>query len=150
MPRYLALALPICLVVVLGCAPSKSDIDKSLREEMKSKLNVEITSTSLTKQSDGGYIGTATASNGDVYDVTVSPPSGGRTEWQAVPAQALVEKKVTEFIEGHYKSKVKTLNLTKQKPGVYTGTAVLDIGAKFNVSTSLEGTQLMVKTDPIP
>jgi len=47
-----------------GCAPSHSDIEKSIKEEMKSKLNVNITAVNLMKQGDGSYIGTATADIG--------------------------------------------------------------------------------------
>jgi uncharacterized protein with FMN-binding domain len=148
--RYLALALPVCLVAVLcGCAPGKGDIEKSLREEMNAKLNVEITSTSLTKQADGGYTGTATARNGDVYDVTVGPVKGGQFEWKAIAGQATVEKDIRAWLEREYKSKVKNLALTKQEPGIYKGTATLENGGKLNLSTYLEGTQMMYKADPV-
>lgn len=151
MARYLALVLPVCLVAVLcGCGPSKGDIEKSIINEMKTSMNVEITSTSLTKQSDGSYTGTATARNGDVYDVTVEPPKGGRTEWKALPGQAMVEKTIREGIEGQNKMKVKALTLNKQGPGIYTGTAVLENGFKMSVSTSMEGKQIMMKAEPAP
>jgi hypothetical protein len=149
--RSFALVLAVCLVAGLaGCAPSTNDIDKALREEIKSKMNVEITSTNLTKQPDGSYTGTATAANGDVYDVTVSQPKRGEFQWKAIAGQALVEKKLREWLEGEYKSKVKTLVLTKREPGVYNGTTVLENDLKLNVSTHLEGGQLMMKADPVP
>ena len=47
-------------------------------------------------------------------------------------------------------SKVKTLDLTRQSPGVYTGTSVLENGAKYNVSTTLDGKTLNFKADPAP
>ena len=150
MSRYLALAVPVCLVALLvGCAPTKGDIEKSLREEMNSKLNVEITSTNLTKQADGGYTGTATARNGDTYDVTVKPPKGREFEWQSVAGQVMVEKNLREWLEGQYKSKVKTIALNKKEPGVYDGTAVLENDLKLKLSTHLEGTQLMMNAEPV-
>ena len=138
-----------CSSALTGCAPGKSDIDKSLREEMNAKLNVEITSTNLTKQPDGGYTGTATTRTGDTYDVTVGPVKGGQFEWKAIAGQALVEKDMRTWLEGQYKSKVKTLALTKQGPGVYNGTADMENGLKLNVSTHMEGIQLMMKADPV-
>jgi hypothetical protein len=147
--RVVAFAVPVFLVVLAGCAPAKSDIDKSIKDEMKTSMNVEITSTNLTKQSDGGYTGTATAANGDVYDVTVDPPKGGRTEWKAIPSQAMVEKMMREGIATQIKSNVKTLTLTKQGPGIYSGTADLENGLKMKVSTSMEGKNMNWKAEPM-
>lgn len=150
MPRFLAFVLPICLATALvGCAPSKSDIDKSIKDEMKSSMNVDITSTALTKQSDGGYTGTATAANGDVYDVTVEPSKNGRSEWKAIPSQAMVEKMVREGLAAQLKVNVKGLALTKQGLGIYSGTADLDNGQKMKVTTSMEGKNMSWKAEPM-
>ena len=148
--RFAAL-VPVCLVVVLvaGCAPGKSDIEKSIRNEMKSSLGVEISTVDLQKQSDGTYTGTATAANGDIYDVTTTPPKSGKTEWKAVPSQIMVERLVRADLEAKTQTKVQSLALTKSSPGNYTGTAELTNGKKFKVTTSLEGKTLMLKTEPM-
>ena len=46
-----AALVPVCLVaaLVVGCAPGKSDIEKSIRDEMKSSLGVEIAKVDLDK-----------------------------------------------------------------------------------------------------
>ena len=70
--------------------------------------------------------GTATAANGDTYDVVAQPPKGGRSEWTATPAQVTIEKMLRDMINAQNTSKVKTLAVTKQGPGAYTGTATLE------------------------
>jgi hypothetical protein len=149
MYRLLSRITPLALLALAaGCAPSKADIDRSIREEMKTSLGVEITSTDLKKQSDGSYAGTATAANGDVYEVTTNPPKGTRIEWKAIPAQAVVERTVRDGMNAQLPSKVKTLSLTKESPGVYKGTAVLEDGSKMNVSTKMEGKNLLWEAAP--
>jgi hypothetical protein len=151
MPRSLVLLVPVCLVATLvGCAPSKGDIDKSIKEEMKTSLGLDITSTDLTKKADGGYTGTATAANGDVYDVEVEPSKSGKAEWKAVPSKPTVEKMVREMIDNQIKIKVKSLDLSKQGFGSYTGTATLENGQKMKVTGTMEGKNLNLKADPIP
>lgn len=149
MSRYFALVLPVCFAVLSGCAPSKGDIEKSIKDEMKTSMNVEITSTNLTKGADGGYTGTATAANGDVYDVTAETPKGGRSAWTAIPAQSTVERMVREKIENDNKVKVKSIALTKQGPGVFSGTLELEGGGKMKVSTSMEGKNMNWKAEPM-
>jgi hypothetical protein len=131
-----------------GCAPSQDKIEESIREEMKKNLSVNITSFDLKKQSDGSYVGTATADNGDVYDVTTRPPEGNKIEWRAYPSQLMLEKKFREEIESMPGSKVKSLTLTKQEGIKYTGTAELENGLKFNLRAELEGTQVMTYIEP--
>jgi hypothetical protein len=151
MSRYFALLVPVCLAAGLaGCGPSKGDIDKSIKDEMKSGLGVDITSTNLTKQPDGGYTGTATAANGDIYDVVVNPSKGNKAEWKAAPAQPTVEKMLREMIDAQIKVKVQSMSLTKQGFGTYTGTAALENGKKLNLSATLDGKTLNLKADPAP
>jgi hypothetical protein len=116
---------------------------------MKTSLGVEITSTNLTKQSDGSYTGTATAANGDVYEVTTEVPKGGQVEWKAVPGQAVVERTVRDAMNAQLPAKVKTLSLTRQGPGIYSGTGELEDGTRLKVSTSMEGKNLNWKAEPV-
>lgn len=143
MSRILSLVAPAVLAVfAIGCTPRQNDIEKSIREGMKADQNVEIKTIDLTKQSDGGYTGTATADNGDEYEIIVNKPRGSRVDWRAVPSQPMVERIVRGGMDEKLKSKVKTLNLTKESPGTYYGTAELEDGTKLNVSTKMEGNAL--------
>jgi len=140
-----------CLLFLFatGCTPSQSDVEKSIREEMKSALGVTIQSLDIKKQADGSYMGTATAENGDLYEVNTQPPKCGTVEWKAVPGQAMVEKIVKDGIEKQIGSPVKTLTLTKKGPGNYSVPAVLQNSAKVNVSSRMEGAMLMWEALPV-
>jgi hypothetical protein len=131
-----------------GCAPGQAEVENAIRTEMKAKMGVVIKSVDLKKQSDGSFIGTATAENGDVYDVTTTAPKGNLLEWKATFGQALVEKAVRAEIEKRMGSKVKTLQLNKHGPGNYSGRAELESGVKMTVTTRLDGTQLLMETKP--
>jgi hypothetical protein len=140
-----------CLLFLfaVGCTPSQSDVEKSIRDEMKSGLGVMVQSLDVKKQSDGSYLGTATTENGDVYDVTTLPPKNGTVEWKAVPGQAMVEKMVREGLEKQLGSPVKTMTLTKNGPGTYSGPAELQNASKVNVTTKMEGTMFLWEALPI-
>ena len=144
------LLVPIILLSLLvsGCSPGQGEIEKSIRDEMKSQLNVVITSLDLKKQSDGSYTGSATAQNGDVYEVTTSPPKNNKIEWKAIPGQAMVERIVREGLEQRLSAKVTTLQLTRNGPGIYTGPAELATGSKVIVTTRMEGTQFLWEHKP--
>jgi hypothetical protein len=133
-----------------GCAPTQRDVERSIRDEMKSSLNVEITRIDLTRQSDGSYTGTATASNGYVYEVMTEAPRSRRTPWKAVLAQVTVERLVREDLEAKLHSKVKTLALTRESFGLYTGTAELENGQKVKIATRMEGNGLRLEYEPQP
>jgi hypothetical protein len=150
MLRRIVSVLPIALTVFLvsGCSPSQAEVEQSIRDEMKSSLGVAITSLDLKKQNDGSFLGTATAQNGDVYDVTTSKPSGDKIEWKAVPGQAMVETVVRAGIQEQLSATVKTMQLTKKGPGEYTGPAELSNGAKVTVTTHMDGTQLKWEAKP--
>jgi hypothetical protein len=145
MVRLALLFVPsfVLLFLVSGCGPRQSDIERSIRDEMKSSLNVVITSIDLKKLSDGGYTGTATAQNGDVYEVTALPPKNNKSEWKAIPGQAMVEQVVRSGLEKQLSCKVKTLQLTKNGPGIYTGPAELSTNQRVIVTTRMEGKQLL-------
>jgi hypothetical protein len=143
-------AVPIAFLasLVWGCSPSQGDIEKSIRDGMKSQLGVATTSIDLTKQADGAYLGTATAENGDVYEVTATPPKDYKIEWKAFPGQVMVEQRLREGLEQQLSSKVKTLQLTKHGPGSYSGPAELTSGVRVIVSTRMAGAQLMWEAKP--
>jgi hypothetical protein len=145
------LSLTVCAALALlaaGCAPGKSDIEKSVREEMKTQLGLEITAIDLTKKDDGSYAGTATAANGDVYDIVTGKPSGNKIEWKAYPSQSVIEKTVRSELESQMKTKVKSLALASKGEHVYEGKAELENGMKMKVSTHMDGTQL--KWEAVP
>jgi hypothetical protein len=151
MLRRLVLLVPIVLLVwfVPGCGVSKGDIERSIRDEMKSKMSVTIMSFDLQKQNDGSYAGTATADNGDVYDVSTAPPKEGKIEWKAIPGQTMVEKLVREGLEKQMSTKVKSLQLTKNGPGSYTGTAELASGMKVTVTSRMDGAKFVWEGKPV-
>lgn len=151
MHRVLSLIAPAALVTVLaaGCAPSKGDIEKSVRDELKTSLGVDIAAIDLAKQPDGSYAGTATAANGDVYDVTTKPPKGGRIEWKALPSHAMVERLVREMMEKELPVKVALVKLTKESSGAYSGTAELANGEMLSVTARWEGTNLHAEWKPL-
>lgn len=135
-------------LLVSGCSPSQNDIEKSIRDGMKTNLGVRVSSLDLKKQADGSYAGTAVAQNNEVYDVTTTPVKDNKVEWKAIPGQATVERKVREGLEQQLSTKVKTLQITKIGPGNYTGSAELATGAKVNIKTHMEGQQLMWEAQP--
>jgi hypothetical protein len=139
-----------CLIVFLvsGCNPGQSDIEKSIREGMKSQMSVDITTIDIKKQSDGSYIGTCTASNGDVFDVTTDAPSGGKIAWKAAPGKAALERSLREIISNQLHLKVKSMNLTKEGKN-YSGTADTEEGVKLNVSATWTGSQFSLQAVPI-
>jgi hypothetical protein len=139
--------LPIVLLALVntGCSSNQANLEKSIREEMKSKMGVDITSFDLKKLTDGSYTGTATAQNGDEYEVIAAAPSGNTISWKAVPGKAVVERNVREAVEKQESAKVKSLELTRKAPGVYSGPAELSTGRKLTVTTHMEGTNLMMK-----
>jgi uncharacterized protein with FMN-binding domain len=148
MPRALS-AAALALLLLAGCGPSKSAIEGSIRDEMKKTMGVEIATVGITKLPDGGYSGTATATNGDVYDVLVNPTQGNRTEWKAYPGQAMLENMFRKEIAKGAGVEPNTLALTKGgSAGVYTGTATLPNGQRLSLRTFLQGNQVMIEALP--
>jgi uncharacterized protein with FMN-binding domain len=148
MPRALSVAA-LALVLFAGCGPSQSTIERSIRDEMKKSMNVEIGAINITKQADGGYTGTASATNGDVYDVLVNPAQGNRTEWKAYPGQAMLEKLFRTEIAKSSGAQPTALTLTKGgSVGVYTGTATMPNGQRLSLRTFLQGNQVMIEALP--
>ena len=134
----------------IACAPSQADLEKSIRDEMKSKNNVNITSVNLTKNADGSYTGTAVGENGDVYDITTKAPENGKIEWQAKDSQSTHDKKalgevtrvVREGMEEQHKTKVTALSLSKVSDNKFEGKAETETGGKFAIKAELEGAQI--------
>jgi uncharacterized protein with FMN-binding domain len=162
----------ICIAIfapaiwVCGCAPpGQSELEKSIRDEMKSKNNVNIVSFDLKKQDDGTYVGTATADNGDVYDVKTKPPSKGKMEWETRISDATLEKyalaerdsnllaevtKVTrEGLEQKLKTKVTELNLSKVADNKYEGTAETENKKKLKVKAEVDGMAIKWESEAI-
>jgi hypothetical protein len=133
---------------ISGCAPSQSELEKSIKEGMKSQLNVEVSSLNLTKQSDGSYVGTASCTNGDVYDITTTAPDKGKIEWKAKPGQAAIERRVREGMEEKLGGKVKSLTLTKSSDEGYTGVGEMTTGLKYDIKVEAVGTQLRWEAVP--
>ena len=152
MLRCMALLVPTALLVSLvsGCGPSQSDIEKSIRDDMKKSKGVTITSLDLKKQSDGGYVGTAQSQNGDDYEITCAPPKGQQVEWKAMPGPKMVDKEVRAAIEAKSPgSKVKSLHLSRgAEAGTYSGDAELDNGMQLTVTTHMQGMDLQMNWAP--
>jgi uncharacterized protein with FMN-binding domain len=129
-----ALVVALFAVLVAGCGASKDSMEKAVSEEMKKNLNTDITAISLTKQADGTYAGTATAANGNTYDVTTTAPKGGKFEWTAVLAKESVEKLIREHMKTSLNADVTVTDMTKQADGSYTGTAAAANGDTYEVT----------------
>ncbi len=143
--------LVVCSFACAGCGgtPSQAEVEKTVRDGMKATQGVEVEKLTLAEQG-GGYVGTATATNGDTYDVTVSPPKRGRFQWNAVASQATVERILREKIERTHQLRVVRLELAKESPGAYTGTVELEDGTRWKVSTSMMGSELKWQADRLP
>lgn len=150
MPRPAVVLVALAAALAAGCS-DQSNIESSVRAEMKTQLGVAIQSLALTKQPDGGYAGTATADNGDTYDVTVTAPTGidRRYEWKALPGQAMIDRIVRQGIEQQLHSKVAALQLTKGGGGLYSGTATLETGGRVAVKTRMQGNQVLWEAEPV-
>lgn len=145
MRRFAAcLLFPLALLVAAGCnSPTQAELEKSVREEMKSKLDVTITSFDLKKQDNGTYAGTATADNGDIYDITTEPAKDGKISWKAVWALPTVERKTQQLVETAFKNKVASLKLTKQEAAdTYAGPVEMESGLKMNITVEMKDGQL--------
>jgi hypothetical protein len=149
MSRFVALFVPACVVLLgSGCAPGQSAIERSIRDEMKASLGVEVTSVKLTKQPDGSYTGTATVANGDTYDIETDRPSGPRMEWRRVPGKAVLERNVRDGLKQQMHSDVRTLTLNRTGFGTYSGSATLADGSQLNVTIKLEGNNVVWEAQP--
>ncbi len=145
-----SIACAVLFFAATGCGPTQADVEKSIRDGMKSQLNIEITAVDLKKQPDGTYAGTATAANGDVYDITTEPPSGGTMQWKALPTPPVVERQVKQIMEEQTKGKLRSLKLAKKDGNRYEGTAEAEDGTKLKVTAEMDGTQLKCQWAPAP
>ena len=146
MRRLAACLVGLFALFVAGCnSPTQADLEKSIREEMKSKLDVTITSFDLKKQDNGTYAGTATADNGDVYDVTTEAPNEGKISWKAVWALPTLERKTRQMVETAFKTKVTSLKLEKQEAAdTYAGPVEMESGMKMNITVEMKDGQLKI------
>jgi hypothetical protein len=131
--------------LVGGCAPSQAEIEKSIRDEMKSSMQLEIKSIDIKKQDDGSYLGTATAENGDTYDVTTEKPDQGKIAWKATPSKTTLERMMGDIVTNQLKLKVKTLRLDKKVGLNYSGQAETHEGVKVTLTADWDGKQYNLK-----
>jgi hypothetical protein len=146
-----ALCLTPCVVLTLlttGCSPSQGDIEKSIRDEMKSKMNVEIKTFDLKKQADGSYLGTATADNGDVYDITTEAPQGNKISWKATPSKTTIERMIKEMVAAQLKLKVTSITLEKKEGMDYAGHATTEQGVTLDLSAKWTGNDYQLQAVP--
>jgi hypothetical protein len=142
-----------CFIAILaaGCGtPNQAEMEKTVRDGMKIERNVEIASVKLDPQPDGGFVGIATADNGDTYDVTVTKPRGGRFQWRAAATQPTIERILREKIERTHGSPVAKLELTKDREGEYHGSFALENGTRWAVTANTEGVELKWRASLIP
>lgn len=151
MLRSIAICVPIFAMTLLsgGCAPSQEAIEKSIRDEMKSTMKVEVKSIDIKKQEDGSYIGTATAENGDTYDITTEKPDQGKIAWKATPSKTTLERMMSEIVTNQLNLKVKSLNLDKKEGLNYSGMAESQEGLKFTLTADWDGKQYNLKATPM-
>jgi hypothetical protein len=150
MARF-ALGLALVLPWLAGCgAPSQADVERTVRDGMKVERGVEVKEVNLTQQPGGAYTGTATADNGDTYDVVVDRPRAGKVRWRATATQPTVERLLRERIERTHGSPVAKLELTRESEGSYYGTFTLEAGTRWTVTANTEGVELKWQASLIP
>ncbi len=129
------------LIRVLVGWISGDSLKNSIKQEMKSTRRVDITDINLAKSADGGLSGTATASNGDVYDLQVDKPGGSRQAWTASPSKKMLEREISTMMAKSSLGTAGTIDITKTDSGGYVGSATTSAGDTYEVfvkpSTSL-------------
>lgn len=131
LPRILPLFCVVAALFVSGCREAtQQDVEKAIRDGMKKKMDIEVTSLELKKKPEGNhrYVGTATAQNGDVYDVFGIAYTREQIDWGACPVLAQVEKQLRTELEQKFKEKVKSMQLSKEGGTNYSGLAELADG----------------------
>lgn len=143
MSRRLALTglLPLLAFAVAGCGVSQRDVENQIRVEMGRNMGVTVWSFDLKEEPDASYVGTATTTRGDVYDVTAKVVDG-KPDWKAIPGQAMMEADIRRGIERQYSRRLKTLQLTKTSPGVFFGKAELATGERFDLKAHFDGREV--------
>lgn len=129
---------------------TRATMERRIRDHFKAACNLDATAVTLRELFHRGFEGTATVANGDVYDVTIDPPSrSGRSEFHIVYGRPTVERMIRTGINEKNASKVKTLALEKRSPGHYAGTAVLADGAKLKVRTWADDKNFSWEAKPV-
>jgi hypothetical protein len=137
-------AVPLTLV---GCGPSKGEMEKEAKKMIEEQLHVKVKSLTLNKESGNKYSGTAEATNGDKFDVYVTV-SGRKYEIKAQPDEASVKQQFQKLIEEKIRFKVTSINLVRQADHSYTGEATLANGQKLKLTAQWEGNQFRLKAQP--
>jgi hypothetical protein len=132
---------------VLQVVLADETIERMIRDHLAT--NMQVAATEVKKQSDGGFTGTATATNGTVYEVSASAPTARGIALNATLAQPTIENRVRADIEAKLDARVKGFALTRHGPCHFTGTATLTDGTLLDVETHLEGAQLVWSFGPM-
>lgn len=133
MIQYLSVLGLGVLVRLLFSWFSGDSLENSIRQEMKSKRGVEITEIDLSKVADGGLGGTATAANGDVYELQVDKSDGSRRAWTARPSKKMLEREITALMANSSLGTATTIDIAKTDSGGYEGTATTSTGSTYEV-----------------
>jgi hypothetical protein len=151
MLRRLALSLLFILpLVLIGCGPSKSAMEKEIKQGIEKKFNKTVTSISLRQVDANNYTGTAITEGGDVYDLTVKV-KGQTYEWKATPDRAGIEKLFRAQLEqqlskGNPGLTISSIEGTKDPAsGDYDGVAVLSDGQRLKLEGRWAGETLNMK-----
>jgi hypothetical protein len=145
-PRSLLFLSSFCVAVTIsGCGPSQSEVERVVKSGIEEKMHIKVKSLTLTKGEGGKYTGSAESTAGEKYDVTATV-SGTQVKWEAQTSQADLEKKIREHMETELGSKVKSLSLTRQPGGGYTGTAEVTTGQKYDVTVKNVGGRFQLET----
>jgi hypothetical protein len=147
LPFITSLALPLT-----GCSPSQAEIENTVKKGMEDQLKIQVKSLTLTKQSSDYYTGTAEATNGDKYDVTVTV-KGNQYEWKAFPDKTTLEKVVKKGMQDQLKVQVKSMTLNKGPGDNYSGTAETFTGARYDITVTIHGKDIQWKAQlsaPVP
>lgn len=115
--------------------PSQATLEKRIRNHIKTASNTDVQELRL-RELVHGYEGAATTTDGRVYDLVIDAPDrDGKFAIKIIPGRVLIEKGLREHIEARGGVAVESLELEKQTPGYYNGTAVLADGSKLRITT---------------
>jgi hypothetical protein len=129
-----------CVIIGLCVAGYRwmqhNEIERLVRQGFEQKVGQGVNAVQLKRTDEGNYAGTITTATGEEWHVTVRvTPMGSNKQirWRARPPLARAESDLRKDMETKLNKKVRSLQLTRQEDGRFSGTAELESGEQFDV-----------------